>query len=287
MEESLKVPSQHWTKIIQPHPKCFDVRLNELWQYRELILLFVWRDFVKIYKQTILGPLWFFLQPLFTTIVFTVIFGRIAKISTDGVPHILFYMAGTILWTYFASCLTKTSETFIANSAIFGKVYFPRLTVPASIAISSLIAFSLQFLFFILLVLFYALSKATVKPTGWLLYTPFLIIHMAALSLGAGIIISSMTTKYRDLKLLANFGIQLWMYATPVVYPISIVPIRWRWLMALNPMTTVVETFRYAFLGSGSMNVQYLVISVLLTIAILFTGLILFSRIEKNFIDTV
>jgi lipopolysaccharide transport system permease protein len=281
------VDENQWTKIIRPRSGWFHIRISELWQYRDLILLFVWRDFVKVYKQTILGPLWYILQPLLTTIVFTVIFGRIARISTEGLPHMLFYMSGTVVWSYFANCLTSTSDTFIANAAIFGKVYFPRLTVPISIVISNLIAFALQFLFFVSFLLYYSLNGLPIIPTGWIVYTPLLVIHMAALGLGMGIIISSMTTKYRDLRFLTGFGVQLWMYATPIVYPLSVVPSQWRWIVAINPMAPIVETFRHAFLGSGKVDIRQLGTSIIITLGILIIGGVLFSRIEKSFMDTV
>lgn len=277
----------HWTKVIRPRSGWFDLRIAELWRYRDLILLFVWRDFVKVYKQTILGPLWYLLQPLLTTIVFTVIFGRIARISTEGLPHILFYMSGTVVWSYFANCLTSTSDTFIENAPIFSKIYFPRLTVPISIVISNLIAFALQFLFFLIFLCYYSFKGVPIGLTGWIVYTPLLVIQMAALGLGMGIIVSSMTTKYRDLRFLTKFGVQLWMYATPIVYPLSVVPSRWKWVIALNPMASIVETFRHAFLGAGSVDIQQLGVSIAMTLSILMIGIILFSRIEKSVMDTV
>jgi len=276
-----------WTKVIRPRSGWFDVRLEPLWQYRDLILLFVWRDFVRVYKQTILGPLWYLIQPLLTTLVFTVIFGRIARISTDGVPHLLFYMSGTIVWNYFANCLMSTADTFIANAPIFSKVYFPRLTVPIGIILSNLIGFALQLLLFIGFFGYYRLTGVAVGVTGWIVYTPFLILHMAALALGVGIIISSLTTKYRDLRFLISFGVQLWMYATPVVYPNSVIPERWKWLVTLNPMATIVETFRHAFLGSGTVEPGQLGVSLLITLSLFLIGVMLFSRIEKSVMDTV
>lgn len=281
------IEENQWTKIIRPRSGWFDVHLAELWHYKDLILLFVRRDFVSVYKQTILGPLWYVIQPLLTTIVFTVIFGRIAKISTDGLPHVLFYMSGTVVWNYFANCLANTSNTFVANVHIFGKVYFPRLTVPMAIIISKLITFGLQFLFFIGILFYFSLKGQSITPTIWILYTPLLVIHMAALGLGMGIIISSLTTKYRDLSFLTAFGVQLWMYATPIVYPLSAVPSQWKWLVALNPMAPIVETFRHAFLGSGRVDIGQLGMSIVMTLGILFIGIILFSRIEKSFMDTV
>lgn len=278
---------EQWTKIICPRSGWFDIRVAELWRYRDLIFLFVWRDFVKVYKQTILGPLWYIIQPILTTIVFTIIFGRVANISTDGLPHTLFYMSGTVVWGYFATCFTRTSETFIENATIFGKVYFPRLTVPLSIIISNLIAFGLQFFCFLIIMGYYAAQGASLTITRWIFYVPFLIVHMAALGLGVGIIVSSLTTKYRDLRFLTAFGVQLWMYATPVVYPLSVVPQRWRWLVALNPMAPIVETFRHAFLGAGRVDIFQLGSSIGMTLIILGAGIVLFSRIEKSFMDTV
>ncbi|MCP4397523.1 MAG: ABC transporter permease [bacterium] len=279
--------TQQWTKIIQPRRGWFDIRLSELWRYRDLIQLFVWRDFVKVYKQTILGPLWYLIQPILTTIVFTVIFGRIAQMSTDGLPHTLFYMSGTVVWSYFANCFSKTSDTFIENAPIFGKIYFPRLTVPLSIIISNLIALGLQFLCFLVILGYYVTRGTPLAITRWLIYVPFLIVHMAALGLGVGIIVSSLTTKYRDLRFLTTFGVQLWMYATPIVYPLSAVPERWRWLVALNPMAPIVEIFRYAFLGAGKVDIFQLGSSIGITAMILVIGILLFTRIEKSFMDTV
>ncbi len=263
------------------------MNLSELWCYRDLISLFVWRDFVSVYKQTILGPLWFIIQPLLTTIVFTVIFGNIAKLSTDGLPPFLFYLSGVIAWRYFADCLNNTSNTFVNNAQIFGKVYFPRLTVPVSIVISNLISFGIQFLLFLGYFLYYWQNNSAIRPQPALLFLPILIIQMAALGLGFGIIVSSMTTRYRDLTHLVGFGVQLWMYATPVVYPVSSLPYKWRLLLILNPMAPVIEGFRYAFLGTGTINMRSWFISLLITIFILFVGIILFSRVEKSFVDTV
>lgn len=287
MAKEITSTESQWTKIILPNRGWLDINIPELWRYKDLIFLFVRRDFVAVYKQTVLGPLWYILQPLLTTLVFTVIFGKIAKISTDGLPPVLFYMSGTIAWNYFASCLKNTSTTFIANAGIFGKVYFPRLTVPVSVVISKLIAFALQFLCFSLLLGYFLLKGSSFTLTLWLLYVPLLIVHMAVLALGFGIIISSLTTKYRDFVFLIEFGVQLWMYATPVVYPLSTVPPQWQWLVALNPMAPIVETFRHAFLGTGTVNLAQLGLSISITLCILLTGIILFNHIEKSFMDTV
>jgi lipopolysaccharide transport system permease protein len=278
---------QKWDKIIRPRNVWFDIHPIELWKYRDLIGLFVWRDFVSIYKQTILGPLWFIIQPLLTTLVFTVIFGNIAKLPTDGLPPFLFYLSGVIAWRYFADCLNSTSNTFVNNAHIFGKVYFPRLAVPVSIVISNLIAFGIQFLLFLAFYLYYWQYSSIIHPQPAIFLIPFLVIQMAALGLGFGIIVSSMTTRYRDLTHLVGFGVQLWMFATPVVYPASSLPDKWRYILVLNPMAPVIEAFRYAFLGTGSINMHSWLISLSSTVSILFIGIILFSKVEKTFMDTV
>lgn len=279
--------NQQWTTIIEPHRGLFDINLKDLWRYRDLIVLFVRRDFVANYKQTVLGPLWFLIQPLLTTLVFTIIFGMVARIPTDGVPHVLFYFSGIVMWNYFVNCLVKTSDTFISNSGIFGKVYFPRLTVPTSVVITNLITFSIQFSVFLIILLYYYFNGFQFQLSPWLLVTPLLLIQMAALGLGVGILVSSLTTKYRDLTFLVAFGVQLWMYATPVVYPMSQIPVRWQWIYAINPMAAIVETFRHAFLGAGSINPLFLAVSLGMTILVLTVGITLFNRVEKTFMDTV
>lgn len=278
---------QHWTSVIKPVSGWFDIHLTELWRYRDLIMLFVRRDFVAVYKQTVLGPLWFLIQPLFTTLVFTVIFGRVAKISTDGLPQVLFYMSGIVAWRYFADCLTKTSGTFVTNAGIFGKVWFPRLAVPISVVISNLITFAIQFLLFMGFWIYFLINGSTINPQLSILLLPLLILQMAALGLGFGIIVSSLTTKYRDLTHLVTFGVQLWMYATPIVYPTSQIPEKWQWVIALNPMAPIIEAFRYAFLGAGTVHPWQMGLSIGTTLLILTIGIILFSRIEKSFMDTV
>jgi lipopolysaccharide transport system permease protein len=280
-------PDNDWTRIIHPRRGWFDINWRELFRYRDLVYLFVQRNFVALYKQTILGPLWFLLQPLFSTIVFTVIFGNIAQISTDGLPRMLFYMAGVVTWNFFSGCLQQTSNTFIANAGLFGKVYFPRLTVPLSLVITSLLQFLIQFGLFLAFWAYFYIQGAPLHPKGWLLFTPVLLAQMAALGLGMGLIVSSLTTRYRDLSFLITFGIQLWMYATPVVYPLSVVPARWQWLMALNPMTAIVETFRYSFLGAGTIRPVYLGLSASVTLVLLALGVLLFGLAEKTFMDTV
>jgi homopolymeric O-antigen transport system permease protein len=278
---------EQWTTVLRRRSGWFDLHLKDLWAYRDLILLFVRRDFVAIYKQTILGPAWFLLQPLFSTFIFTVIFGMIAGISTDGAPGTLFYMSGIVTWNYFAECLTRTSDTFVVNAGIFGKVYFPRLTVPLSVVIINLITFAIQFALFLVILVFFLAKGADVHPNRWMLLTPLLLLQMGALGLGLGILISSLTTKYRDLKFVLGFGVQLWMYATPIVYPISQVPEKWRLLFALNPMTAIVETFRHAFLGTGRVSLPQLGVSAAVTVLLLICGIVTFSRVEKTFMDNV
>jgi len=286
-DQTKTVHEEPWTKVISPRRGWFDVNLKDLWNFRDLIVLFVKRDFVAFYKQTILGPLWFLLQPLFTTVVFTIIFGRIAQIPTDGLPQVLFYMSGVVIWNYFADCLNKTSDTFVSNANIFGKVYFPRLTVPVSIVITNLIAFAIQFVLFLVFWSYFYLKVSALTASPAILLTPLLVLQMAALGLGLGILISSLTTKYRDLRYVVGFGVQLWMYATPVVYPMSQIPQKWQWLFALNPMAAIVETARYAFLGAGAIRPLHLGLSLGMTVLVLAAGIVMFSRLEKTFMDTV
>jgi lipopolysaccharide transport system permease protein len=278
----------HWDLLIKPHTRLFDLHLADVWRYRDLLWLFVRRDFVAVYKQTILGPLWFFIQPLLTTLVFTIIFSGVAKIPTDGYPAMLFYLAGTTPWNYFATCLTKTSNTFVQNAGIFGKVYFPRLVVPLSIVVSNIIQFGIQFLLFLGFLIYYLATGSTISPHWGLLVvlTPALILLMAALGLGAGIIVSSLTTKYRDFTFLVAFGIQLMMYGTPIIYPLSAIPEKWRWLVELNPMTAPIEAFRALFLG-GPIPWSALGISTATTAVLLAFGVVIFNRVEKTFMDTV
>ena len=276
-----------WDLIIEPKKGLLDLHLADLYRYRDLVLLFVRRDFVAVYKQTILGPLWYLIQPLLTTITFTVIFGNIAQLPTDGLPQFLFYMSGTVIWTYFADCLTKTSNTFVNNAQLFGKVYFPRLAVPVSILLSNLITFAIQFAFFLAFMGFFALTGANLRPNWWILISPVLIFMMAGLGLGFGIIISSLTTKYRDLRFLVQFGVQLLMYATPVIYPVSSIPARFQPLIQANPMTPIVEAFRYAFLGAGSFNPMNLLYSFGFMVIVVVIGTVIFNRVEATFMDTV
>jgi len=279
---------ENWSLVIRPHSRLFDLHLADVWMYRDLLWMFVRRDFVAVYTQTILGPMWFFIQPLLTTLVFTIIFSGVAKIPTDGYPAILFYLAGTTPWNYFATCLTKTSNTFVANAGIFGKVYFPRLIVPLSIVVSTIIQFGIQFALFVGVLVYYLATGAAIAPQWGMIVvlTPALILLMAALGLGAGIVVSSLTTKYRDFTFLIAFGVQLMMYATPIIYPMGSIPQKWHWLIQLNPMTAPVEAFRAIFLG-GPIPWSELGFCTALTAVLLFVGIVIFNQVEKSFMDTV
>ena len=278
-----------WTVVVEPKRRLLDLNVRELWRYRDLILLFVKRNFTVTYKQTILGPLWAILQPLLTTVIFTVVFGGLAKLPTDGVPPFLFYMCGNVAWSYFSSCLNHTSKTFIDNSKVFGKVYFPRMAVPIATALTNLITFAIQFVFFLCFLVFYATRPDSGIAVNWPLAALCVVglMQMAMLGLGFGVIVSALTTKYRDLQMLVSFGVQLWLYATPVTYASTMIPEKYLALYRLNPMTPVIELFRAAFLGAGSFDGTSYVISLLVTAAVLMTGLVLFNRIEKTFMDTV
>ena len=274
--------------IIQPKAHLFDLNLKEVWRYRDLLLLFVKRDFIAQYKQTILGPLWHLIQPIFTTIMFLLVFGKIANIPTDGVHPILFYMSGITIWNYFSSCLNSTSATFVANAGIFGKVYFPRLVIPLSTVLSNMIKFGIQFLLLLAMMIFYSFKGTPVHFGITWLWIPVLMIMMAGLGLGLGIIISSLTTKYRDLTVLISFAVQLLMYATPIVYPLSFLKDKSyaKWI-TWNPLTPIIESFRYALFGKGSFDVASLLYSGGVIVVILFLGLLIFSKVERTFMDTV
>ncbi len=274
--------------VITSRRDWLDFQLAELIRYRDLVALFVRRTFVSQYKQTILGPAWAILQPLLTTGIFTMVFGNIAKLPTDGMPPFLFYMCGNIAWAYFAQCLTQTADTFIRNAHIFGKVYFPRMVMPVATVISALISFAVQFLIFLLFLLFFFLQpKGQIAPNHHMILLPLLILQMAMLGLGFGIIVASVTTRYRDLHMLVSFGVQLWMYATPVAYSSNMIPKRYISLYHLNPMTPVIETFRHAFLGAGVFRLDYYLTGWGVTLLILLLGMLLFSHVEKTFLDTV
>lgn len=280
---------ENWTEVIKPQSRLLEIPLKEVWRYRDLLALLVKRDFISVYKQTILGPLWFFIQPILTTLMFVVVFGRIAGISTEGVPQVLFYLAGITVWNYFAECLNKTATVFKDNANIFGKVYFPRLIMPLSIVASNLVKFSIQFFLFLCFWVFYLLqANSNVHPNIYLLLLPVLLFMMAGLALGFGMLISAMTNKYKDLIFLLTFAVQLAMYATPVIYPLSsIANPKYKLLLQANPMTSIVETFRYGFLGSGTFSWGGLLYSFLFTLFILAAGTIVFNKVEKSFMDTV
>jgi len=289
MPESTHPSDDEWDLIIRPKDSWLDLHLDDLWRYRDLLWMFVRRDFVAVYKQTILGPLWFFIQPLFTTLVFTIVFSGMAQIPTDGLPPMLFYLAGTTAWNYFSSCLTKTSTTFTANAGIFGKVYFPRLITPLSVVVSNLVQFGIQFLLFVGFLFYYYFTGAAIQPDwlGILWLTPVLLVIMGLLGLGCGIIISSLTTKYRDLQFLVSFGVQLLMYGTPVIYGLASIPEKYRPWVQANPMTPIIECFRSVYLGSGHWSAETLLYAIAFTVVTLFLGLLIFHRVEKTFMDTV
>jgi len=277
---------QQWTEVIESKHSLFDLKLKEVWRYKDLVYMFVKRDFVSGFKQTILGPLWFFINPIFTTIVYLVVFGGIAKISTDGIPQVLFYLSGITLWNYFSSCLLGTSNVFTANASIFGKVYFPRLVMPITIVISNLLKFGVQFGLFLVTWIYY-LAKEEIHPNLWILATPFLVLSMAVLALGVGMIFSSLTTKYRDLQMLLTFGVSLLMYATPVIYPLSALSGIFKKLAIYNPLTGIFECFKYGWLGSGDFSPMILAISTGIILFLLAIGTLIFNKVEKSFMDTV
>jgi lipopolysaccharide transport system permease protein len=280
----------HWDLVIEGKTGLFDVNFHDLWRYRDLLLMFVKRDFVSFYKQTILGPLWFFIQPIFTTLVYTFVFGNLAKISTDGLPQQLFYLTGITAWNYFADCLTKTSTVFKDNASIFGKVYFPRLIMPLSIVASNLVRFGVQLILLLLMMAYYYLFTdlgSSFHFTYAIIFFPFLVLLMALLGLGLGLIITAVTTKYKDLTFLITFGVQLLMYATTVIYPLSAAPAEYKKYIELNPMTGIIEAFRFAFLGKGEFTLWSVGYSVIFTLVVLFLGILIFNKTEKNFVDTI
>lgn len=278
---------QHWDMINKPEVSLFNLNLSEIWNYRDLLLLLVRRDFVSFYKQTALGPLWFFIQPIFTTLAFTIIFGNLAGLSTDGTPKPLFYLAGITCWNYFAECVTKTSTVFKDNANVMGKVYFPRLIMPLSIVASNLVRFGVQFFLFLLVLIYFVFTNNSIHFTAYVWLLPVLVFQMALLGLGIGCIISSLTTKYRDLVFVVGFGVQLLMYATTVVYPLSAVSDRYKFLVQINPMTPIIETFRLSFLGEGSFSWFMFLTGIAITLIIALVGIFYFNKVERNFIDTV
>lgn len=278
---------EYWDLVIEGKSSLFDLKFKDVWRYRDLLMMFVKRDFISSFKQTMLGPLWFFIQPLLTTLTFTFVFGNLAGISSDGLPKPLFYMSGITAWNYFSDCLNKTSSVFSANAGIFGKVYFPRLIMPLSIVVSNLMRFGVQMIMFVCLVIYYKFNGAKFELNSTLFLFPILVLLMALLGLGLGMIITSLTTKYKDLQFLLQFGITLLMYATTVIYPLSAAPLKYRKWIELNPMTGIIEAFRFSFLGKGEFSGWSLGYSSLLTVIILFFGIIIFNRTERSFIDTI
>lgn len=273
--------------ILKPKTRLLELNIRELFHYRDLIGLLVKRDLASVYKQTVLGWLWFIIQPLMTTVMFMFVFGNIAKIGTDGIPQPLFYFSGTVLWTFFATNLTKSSETFASNSNLFGKIYFPRFTVPISYIATGAFSLAIQLTTLAIFCVYYLATGYAFHPSPWLLMLPVLIVQLAMLSTGFGITVSSLTTKYRDLKHLLVFGVQLWMYASPIVYPLSQVPAKWRWAYLINPVSSVIETFRYSLLGKGTLDLGALGISMSFTVALFFVGIVVFNHNERTFIDIV
>ena len=280
---------EQWTTVIKPQNRLWEVDFKELWRYRDLFVMYVKRDIITQYKQTILGPLWYFIQPIMTTVMYMVVFGGIAKISTDGLPQPLFYLAGISFWQYFADCLNKTSNTFVSNASIFGKVYFPRLVTPLSDVISNLVRFAIQFVLFLIVYAYYAIFTDVQIHTNWyILLLPLLIVMLAGLALGFGILFSSMTTKYRDLQLLLSFFVSLWMYATPVIYPLStITNDTLKLVMQLNPLTGIVEFFKYGMLGVGCHDWWMLGYSFIFMVVLLALGIVVFNKVQRSFMDTV
>lgn len=275
-----------WTEIIVPKDNFFKVNVAEVWRYRDLLLMLVHRDFVTYFKQTILGPIWFFVSPIMTTIIYVIVFGNIAEISTDGIPQIAFYLAGVTLWNYFSTCLNDTATVFSKNATMLGKVYFPRLIMPLSIVVSKLMQFGIQIALFFAVVIYFWVSRK-IEPNIWALLSPFLILLLALLSLGLGMIFSSLTVKYRDMVQLLTFGVSLLMYATPVIYPVSTIPEKYKFLILSNPLTSIFEAFKYGFLGVGDFSFWSLAYSTLVTLIIFILGVFIFNRVEKTFMDTI
>ncbi|MDU1889288.1 MAG: ABC transporter permease [Dysgonomonas sp.] len=281
---------EHWDIVIKPRGNNFSLNLREIWKYRDLIKMYIHRDVVTVYKQTVLGPLWYVIQPLFTTVIYMFVFGGIADIPTDGLPHMLFYLSGILMWNYFSECLGKTQGTFAGNAGVFSKVYFPRMVVPISGTISTLVKLAIQLATFLVVYLYYYLDGANIQPNIYILLLPLLIAMTAGMAIGFGIIISSMTTKYRDLSILFTFVISLWMYATPIIYPLSAIPEsynQYKWIIELNPMTSIVETSRYAFMGVGAFSWESIGYSFVVTVIVLVIGTWIFNKVERNFIDVV
>lgn len=278
---------EKWDLVIKPNKGLMSFNFKELWQYRDLLMMFVKRDVVTLYKQTVLGPIWFFIQPIMTMLVYVVVFGNIAKISTDGIPQPLFYLSGIIIWNYFSECFLQTSDTFTQNQNMFGKVYFPRLIMPFSKVVSGIIKFLIQFTLFMGVYVYYAAQGVGISVSWSILLVPYLILLMAGLGLGFGLIFTSMTTKYRDLKFLVQFGVQLLMYATPIIYPMSTITGRLRDIIYFNPLAHIVESFKYAFLGKGELSMNGILYASVFTVIIVFLGILIFNKTERTFVDTI
>lgn len=287
MLSSDKLQDEGWDLVIKPQSGWLSLNLGDVYRYKDLLLMFVKRDVITVYKQTILGPIWFILQPILTTAIYMLVFGNIAGISTDGLPQPLFYLSGIVIWNYFAESFNTTSKTFIENANIFGKVYFPRLILPLAKVTSGLIKFVIQFAFFMALFAYFMFTGSAIQPTIYILVTPLLVLMMAGLGLGFGIIFTSLTTKYRDLVFLIQFGVQLLMYATPVIYPVSSIPEKYKMLIMANPITSIVESFRFAFLGTGNFSWWHLGYSFGFMVVVLLVGIVIFNRVERTFMDTV
>lgn len=282
-----KQDNSSWDLIIEPKQNLLDLKLAQVWRYRDLLLLLVKRDFIAFYKQTILGPIWFFIQPLFTTVTYVFIFSKLAGLSTDGVPPVLFYLAGITAWGYFSDCLIKIANVFQTNASLFGKVYFPRLIMPLSVVVSSLVRLGIQIILLLFVLIFYAIMLGEINITWYLVLFPIFILLMAIQALGFGMIISAMTTKYKDLALLLTFGIQLLMYATPVIYPLSSLTGKTKFLIELNPMTAIVEGIRLSFLGRGTLTMDSFLYTVIMSVIVLICGVVIYNKVEKNFVDSI
>lgn len=278
---------EDWDLVITPRPAVFSVPWADIWRYKDLLYMFIKRDIVTLYKQTILGPLWFFIQPILTVAIYMVVFNRIAKLSTDGLPPLLFYLSGIIIWNYFQESFNTTAKTFIENATLFGKVYFPRIILPLAKVAAGFLRFGIQFLLFLAVYIYYVAIGYPLSPNSYILLLPVMIVIMGLMGLGLGILFTSLTTKYRDLVFVIQFGVQLLMYATPVIYPLSSVPDEFHFWFYLNPMTAVLEGFRFVFMGSGDFSISGLALSFASTMAIFFVGLLIFNNVEKTFMDTV
>lgn len=279
--------SENWTTILEPNNKAMNLNLKEVWSYKDLIALFVKRNYVTRYKQTVLGPLWLVITPVITTLMYALVFGKIAGISTEGAPQLAFYLSGNIIWSFFAMCINNTSRTFIDNASVFGKVYFPRLVTPIATVLTGMLDFLMQLVLLVIIIVIYLITGTKIDCNLWILATPLLALQIAILGMGFGIIISSLTTKYRDLTILVTFGVQLWMYASPVVYSLNSIPEKYRFVYLLNPVSPIITIFRYAYLGVGEVPLLSWGISWIVTLLVFFIGAVMFNKIEKTFMDTI